>query len=37
VARAIADTGYAGYVAHEFIPSREPLRSLKDAVAICDV
>ena len=37
VARAIADTGYAGYIAHEFIPSREPLRSLRDAVAICDV
>ena len=37
VARAIADTGFAGYVAHEFVPSREPLRSLRDAVAICDV
>ena len=37
VARAIADTGFAGYVAHEFVPSRDPLRSLRDAVAICDV
>lgn len=37
VARAIADAGFTGYVAHEFVPSRDPLRSLRDAVAICDV
>ena len=37
VARAIADSGFLGYVAHEFVPSREPLASLREAVAICDV
>jgi hydroxypyruvate isomerase len=37
IARAIADTGFAGYVAHEFVPTREPLRSLKDAVEVCTV
>lgn len=37
VARAIADTGYRGYFAHEFIPRREPLVSLAEAVKICTV
>jgi hydroxypyruvate isomerase len=37
VARAIADTGFSGYVAHEFVPSRDPLTSLREAVAICTV
>jgi len=37
VARAIADTGFTGYVAHEFVPTREPLRSLKEAVDLCSV
>ena len=33
----IAKTGYTGYVGQEFIPRRDPLRSLKEAVALCDV
>ena len=37
VCRAIADTGYGGYVAHEFVPTRDPLKSLGEAVALCDV
>ncbi len=37
VARAIADTGFQGYVAHEFVPTRDPLTSLREAVAVCDV
>ncbi|MFQ6035744.1 MAG: TIM barrel protein [Sedimentisphaerales bacterium] len=37
IMRAIADTGFAGYVAHEFIPKGEPLESLTYAVRICDV
>jgi hydroxypyruvate isomerase len=37
VIEAIAATEYAGYVAHEFIPAREPLRSLQEAVELCDV
>jgi len=37
VATAIADLGYGGYFAHEFVPTREPLASLKEAVTLCDV
>ena len=37
VMRAIAATKYTGYVAHEFIPTRDPLRSLEEAVELCDV
>jgi hydroxypyruvate isomerase len=37
IARAIADTGFTGYFAHEFVPVREPLTSLREAVALCDV
>ena len=37
VMRAIAATKYEGYVAHEFVPARDPLRSLREAVELCDV
>jgi len=37
VATAIADLGYNGYFAHEFVPTREPLASLQEAVTLCDV
>jgi len=37
IMRAIAETGFAGYVAHEFSPTRDPLESLAYAVRICDV
>jgi hydroxypyruvate isomerase len=37
VARAIADTGFSGYVAHEFVPTKEPLVSLSEAVKTCTV
>ncbi|HEX6739963.1 MAG TPA: sugar phosphate isomerase/epimerase family protein [Vicinamibacteria bacterium] len=37
VARAIVDTGFTGYFAHEFTPTRDPLTSLREAVALCDV
>jgi hydroxypyruvate isomerase len=37
VCAAIADTGYQGYVAHEFVPTRDPLTSLREAVVLCDV
>src|ERR671913_1251051 len=33
IARAIAAKGYDGYVAHEFIPTRDPITSLREAVA----
>ena len=34
---AIAEAGFTGYVAHEFVPTRDPLASLREAVTICDV
>ncbi len=37
VMRAIAGAGFKGYVAHEFIPVRDPLTSLRQAVDLCDV
>ncbi|GAB3890735.1 hydroxypyruvate isomerase family protein [Spirosoma agri] len=37
IMKAIVDTGFKGYVAQEFIPKRDPLKSLKEAVLICDV
>jgi len=37
VATALADLGFPGYMAHEFVPTRDPLTSLREAVALCDV
>ncbi len=37
VMRAIADSGFKGYVAHEFVPTGDPLESLRKAVELCDV
>ena len=31
ILRAIADTGYAGYIGHEFIPTGDPVRALRFA------
>lgn len=37
VMKAIIDTGYQGYVGQEFMPTRDPMASLNEAVKICDV
>ena len=37
VMRAIVETGYQGYVAHEYTPVRDPIQSLMQAVKACDV
>lgn len=37
VMRAIGDSGFRGYVAHEFLPTADPLVSLKNAADLCDV
>ena len=37
VMRGIAATNFDGYVAHEFVPTRDPLTSLHQAVDLCDV
>ena len=37
VMRAIAEAGFKGYVAHEFVPAGDPLTSLRQAADLCDV
>jgi hydroxypyruvate isomerase len=37
VMRGIAATNFQGYVAHEFVPTRDPLTSLRQAADLCDV
>jgi len=37
VMRGIVATGFQGHVAHEFVPTRDPLTSLRQAVDLCDV
>ncbi len=37
IMRAIADSGYDGFVGQEFIPTGDPLASLAQGVRICDV
>jgi hydroxypyruvate isomerase len=37
IAQAIADTGFTGFLAHEFIPTRPWRDSLRQAVQLCDV
>jgi hydroxypyruvate isomerase len=37
ICRAIVDTGFDGFLAQEFIPTRDPLTSLAEAVTLCDV
>jgi hydroxypyruvate isomerase len=37
VMRAIASTDFQGFVGHEFIPTRDPMTSLRQAVALCNV
>jgi hydroxypyruvate isomerase len=37
VMKTIVGTGYKGYVGQEFIPTREPLASLRQAIKLCDL
>jgi hydroxypyruvate isomerase len=37
IMRAILATGYRGFVGQEFIPTRDPMQSLREAVTLCDV
>jgi hydroxypyruvate isomerase len=37
IAEAIVETGYTGFMAHEFVPTRDPITSLREAIALCDV
>jgi hydroxypyruvate isomerase len=37
IMRAIRDTGFKGFVGQEFLPKRDPLTSLREAVKLCAV
>ena len=37
IMEALVEVGYQGYVGQEFIPTRDPLAGLEQAVALCDV
>lgn len=37
VMRAIAESGYNGYVGHEFIPKGDPIEALRRAFELCDL
>jgi hydroxypyruvate isomerase len=37
VAEAIVGAGFTGYFAHEFVPTRDPMKSLEEAARLCDV
>jgi len=37
VAKAIADLNFQGFFAHEFVPTRDPMASLEQAVKLCSV
>jgi len=37
IAKAVADLGFTGFYAHEFIPKRDPLKSLEEAVRLSEV
>jgi hydroxypyruvate isomerase len=37
VMKAILETGYQGYVGQEFVPTRDKVASLSEAVRICDI
>jgi hydroxypyruvate isomerase len=37
VMKGIADAGYQGYVAHEFLPTIDPVTALRQAVTLCAV
>ena len=37
IMRAIVETGYDLYVAHEFVPKGDPIEALRASYAICDV
>jgi len=37
VMRGIAATNFRGYVAHEFVPTGDPLTSLRQAADLCDI
>ena len=37
IMEALVEVGYKGYVGQAFIPTRDPLAGLTQAVALCDV
>jgi hydroxypyruvate isomerase len=37
ICQAIVETGFSGYLAHEYTPLKDPIKSLEATVRLCDV
>jgi hydroxypyruvate isomerase len=37
IAQAVVDTGFTSYFAHEYSPLKDPIKSMDEAITICDV
>jgi hydroxypyruvate isomerase len=37
IAQTLVDLGYTGFLGHEYTPLRDPLKSLDEAITLCDV
>ncbi len=37
ISNALAEQGFPGFVAHEFVPTRPPMQALQEAVEVCTV
>lgn len=37
IVQALFDAGYTGFIGHEFVPKRDPMTSLRQAIEICDI
>ena len=37
IAQAVLDAGFTGYFAHEYSPVKDPIKSMDEAITICDV
>jgi hydroxypyruvate isomerase len=37
IAQTLVDLGYTGFLAHEYYPLRDSLKSLDEAITLCDV
>jgi hydroxypyruvate isomerase len=35
--KTLLELGYEGYVGQEFIPTRDPMEGLHQAISLCDV
>ena len=36
IMQSLLDIGYTGYIGHEFIPTRDPVTGLREAISFCE-